>query len=115
MSIEFEDVSDSFRKIKLTGRLDIPGTDAISIKFASLATTQGKRVLVDLTGITFLASVGIRELITNAKALQQRQGKMVIFVGENASIAKTLDTTGIDVLIPVFANATEADQAAQAQ
>jgi len=111
MSIEFDDVTESFRKIRLSGRLDIPGTEAISIKFSSLATGQGKRVVVDLTGITFLASVGIRELITNAKALQQRQGKMVIYVGNNAAVAKTLDTTGIDTLIPVFSDAAEADQA----
>ncbi len=112
MAIEFDDVSETFRKIRLSGRLDIPGTEAISIKFSSLSTTQGKRVVVDLTGITFLASVGIRELITNAKALQLRQGKMVIFVGDNAPVAKTLETTGIDTLIPVFADANEADQAA---
>lgn len=111
MSIEFEDVTDSFRKIRLSGRLDIPGTEAISIKFSSLATGQGKRVVVDLTAITFLASVGIRELITNAKALQQRQGKLVIYVGDNSAVAKTLDTTGIDTLIPVFSNADDADRA----
>ena len=67
-----------------------------------LSTSQSKRVVVDLTGITFLGSVGIRELITNAKALQQRNGKMVIFVGENHMIAKALETTGIDALIPLF-------------
>jgi anti-anti-sigma factor len=111
MSIEFDDVTDSFRKIRLSGRLDIPGTEAISIKFSSLSAAQGKRVVVDLTGITFLASVGIRELITNAKALQLRQGKMVIYVGDNATVAKTLDTTGIDTLIPVFSDAAEADKA----
>ena len=114
MSIEFDDVTDSFRKIRLSGRLDIPGTEAISIKFSSLATGQGKRVVVDLTAITFLASVGIRELITNAKALQQRQGKMVIYVGDNATVAKTLDTTGIDTLIPVFSDAAEAERVATA-
>lgn len=114
MSIEFEDVTESFRKIRLGGRLDIPGTEAISIKFSSLATGQGKRIVVDLTGITFLASVGIRELITNAKALQQRQGKLVIYVGNNAAVAKTLDTTGIDTLIPVFSDAAEADRAVTA-
>ena len=112
MSIEYEDVSDSLRRIRLGGRLDIAGTDAISIRFASLATVQGKRVVVDLTHISFLASVGIRELITNAKSLQQRMGKMVILVGDNASVAKTLDTTGIDVLIPVYKDAAEADLAA---
>ena len=102
MTIEYEDVTDVLRRVRLSGRLDVPGTQAISIKFTGLSATQAKRVVVDLTDITFLGSVGIRELITNAKALQQRTGKMVIFVGNNAMVAKTLETTGIDALIPLF-------------
>jgi anti-anti-sigma regulatory factor len=37
---------------------------------------------------------------------------MVIFVGVNETVTKTLQTTGIDALIPVFADATEAEKAA---
>ena len=108
MTIEYEDVTDVLRRVRLSGRLDVPGTQAISIKFTGLSATQAKR----LTDITFLGSVGIRELITNAKALQQRTGKMVIFVGNNAMVAKTLETTGIDALIPLFTDLDEADKGA---
>jgi anti-anti-sigma factor len=114
MTIEYEDVTDVLRRVRLSGRLDVPGTQAISIKFSGLSTPQSKRVVVDLTGITFLGSVGIRELITNAKSLQQRGGKMVIFVGDNVMVAKTLETTGIDALIPLFTDLAEADQGAMA-
>ena len=112
MTIEYEDVTDVLRRVRLSGRLDVPGTQAISIKFTGLSATQAKRVVVDLTDITFLGSVGIRELITNAKALQQRTGKMVIFVGNNAMVAKTLETTGIDALIRLFTDLDEADKGA---
>ena len=110
MTIEYEDVTDVLRRVRLSGRLDVPGTQAISIKFSGLSTAQSKRVVVDLTGITFLGSVGIRELITTAKSLQQRNGRMVIFVGDNAMVAKTLETTGIDALIPLFTDLDAADQ-----
>jgi anti-anti-sigma regulatory factor len=53
-------------------------------------------------------------LITNAKSLQQRGGKMVVFVGENVMVAKTLETTGIDALIPLFTDLVEADEGAMA-
>jgi hypothetical protein len=33
MTIEFDDVTDVLRRVRLTGRLDVPGTQAISIKF----------------------------------------------------------------------------------
>jgi anti-anti-sigma factor len=111
MSITFEDPSGSLRRIRLSGRLDIPGIDAVSASFAELAASRHSRVVVDLSGVSFLVSFGIRELITNAKAIQKRGGRMVIFVGDNAAVHKTLQTTGIDMLIPTFDDAAQADHA----
>ncbi|HKA45212.1 MAG TPA: STAS domain-containing protein [Burkholderiales bacterium] len=112
MAITYEDVSDSFRRIVLSGRLDSKGTDEIAVKFAALSTAAKRRVLVDLTGISFLASIGIRAVLSNAKALQNNGGRMVLFVGGNSAVAKTLEATGIDTLVPMFANAAEAEKAA---
>jgi anti-anti-sigma factor len=59
-----------------------------------------------------LASIGIRAIITNAKALQQRGGKLVLFVGDNAMVSKTLEATGVVDLIPMYSNSSEAEVAA---
>jgi anti-anti-sigma factor len=112
--INYVDVDESFRRIAITGRLDILGTDKIELKFTSLAVADQRRVVVDLTAVSFLASIGIRALISVAKALQQRGGKMVLLVGDNASVTKTLQATGIDTLIPMFADAADSDKAALA-
>jgi len=112
MPIKILDVNDKLRRIALTGRLDIPGTEEIVIKYAAAATTAGRRVVVDMTAVSFLGSIGIRALVSNAKALQSNGGRMVLFVGVNETITKTLQTTGIDALIPTFADATEAETAA---
>lgn len=114
MPIDFEDVSDDFRRITISGRLDIVGTDEIAAKFAALAASAKRRVVVDLRQVTFLASIGIRSLISNAKALHQRGGRMVICVGENVAVAKTLEMTGIAALIPLVVSADDADKAAMA-
>jgi len=114
MTISFEDIAENLRRISLSGRLDIAGTDAIDMKFTALTATAERRVVVDLSAVTFLASIGIRSLISNAKALQRRGGKMVLFVGDNVAVSKTLEVTGIDALIPMFTDAAAADQAALA-
>jgi anti-anti-sigma factor len=114
MTITHEDVSDSFRRIVLSGRLDSRGTDEIATRFAALAAAPSRRVVVDLTGIDFLASIGIRALLSNAKALEQKGGRLVLFVGANSAVTKTLEATGIDALIPMFADAVEAEKAALA-
>ena len=112
MPITFDDTDPGLRQVHLSGRLDIPGIDAISPTFAELSAAPGRNVVVDLSGVTFLVSFGIRELITNAKTIQQRGGRMVIFVGDNAAVHKTLRTTGIDMLIPTFCDAAQAQRAA---
>lgn len=114
MAIDFEDVDENFRRITLSGRLDIAGTDEIAAKFAALAASAKRRVVVDLQQVSFLASIGIRSLIANAKALQQRGGRMVLCVGENPGVTKTLEATGIENLIPFFTTVADADKAALA-
>jgi anti-anti-sigma factor len=112
MPIDIKDVNEKLRRIAITGRLDVPGTEEIVLKFAAAATSAGRRVVVDLTAVSFLGSIGIRALISNARAAQSNGGRMVLFVGSNEAVTKTLQTTGIDALIPMFADAGEAEKAA---
>jgi anti-sigma B factor antagonist len=112
MSITFEDHDEPVRWIRLAGRLDMPGIDAVSATFGELSASTRRQVVVDLSAVSLLVSFGIREIITNAKKIQKRGGRMVIFVGDNKPVQKTLETTGIDVLIPTFTDAAQASRAA---
>ena len=114
MSISFNDVGENLRKIVITGRLDVPGTDSVAAQFEALTTEPKKAVVVDLSSLSFLASIGIRSLIVSAKAVHQRGGKMVLVVGDNSSVAMSLEATGLDDLIPMFKSAAEAERAAVA-
>jgi anti-sigma B factor antagonist len=114
MAITYEDVGESLRRIALYGRLDGPGTEEVSAELEALATTGSRRIVVDLTQISFLASVGIRAVLGSAKALQRNGGRMVLLVGTNPFVTRTLEATGIDALIPMFADAAEAEKAALA-
>src|SRR5215470_8653367 len=100
MPIDYVDINADFRRIILSGRLDTAGAEEISTRFAALAASGKRRVVVDLAEVTFLASMGIRTIIANAKAQQSRGGRMVLAVGSNEPVAKTLEATGVDALIP---------------
>lgn len=108
MEISHEDIAPGLRRISLTGRLDIRGTDLIAARFAELSADARRNVIVDFTGVTFLASIGIRALISNAKALHKLGGRMALVVGDNTSVAKTLSSTGIDVLLQMFSSLEDA-------
>ena len=110
MEISHVDVNPGLRRIVLAGRLDIRGTDMIADRFAELSTESRRNVVVDFTGVAFLASIGIRALISNAKALHRMGGRMALVVGSNTSVARTLDATGIDVLLQMYTSLEEAEK-----
>lgn len=114
MSITHEDIGDNLRRIMITGRLDMPGTDSVASKLVELTAAPKKGIVVDLTSLRFLASIGISALITSAKAVKQRGGKMVLVVSPGSSAAMSLEATGVDELIPVFSATDEAEKAAVA-
>ena len=111
MSISFTDVGENLRKIVITGRLDIPGTDSVAAKLEALTAEPKKAVIVDLSSLRFLASIGIRSLIVCGKAVQQRGGKMALVVGDNSSVSMSIKSTGVDMLMPVYKDVDEAEKA----
>jgi anti-anti-sigma factor len=114
MSISFDDVGENLRRIVITGRLDMPGTESIATKLVELTAAPKKGVVVDLSALRFLASIGISSLITSAKAVQARGGKMVLVVSPGSSVGMSLEATGVDDLIPIFKSSAEAERAAVA-
>jgi anti-anti-sigma factor len=111
MAIHYEDVNENIRRIFLRGRLDTAGSEQIATEFAELAASAQRRVVVCLSDVTFLSSMGIRALIASAKAQQARGGRMVLHVADNEVVARTLEATGIDALIPTFEDADDAERA----
>jgi anti-anti-sigma factor len=111
MAIRYEDVNEGFRRIFLSGRLDTAGSEQIASEFATLAESAKQGVVVDLSAVTFLSSMGIRALIASAKAQQARGGRMVLHVDGNDVVIRTLEATGIDELIPMFDDADDAERA----
>src|SRR6185312_7864853 len=102
MSISYEDVASDLRRIVISGRLDMPGTDSVAAQLAQLTAAPKKGVVVDLSQLKFLASIGIRALIASAKEVQKRGGKMALVVNPASTVMMSLDATGVDQLIPVF-------------
>jgi anti-anti-sigma factor len=113
MSISYNDSGD-LRTIAITGRLDVDGTDSVAAKLIELVQAARKGVVVDLSSLRFLASIGIRTLIQAAKDLKARGGKMVLVVDSGSTVMMSIKATGIDQLVPVFDDSADAERAAVA-
>ena len=90
--------------------MDMVGVGAIELPFTALAASRSISVLVDLTGVTFLASVGLRCIIQSAKALDLKVGRMALLVGDNALVRGTLETVCVPEIIPMFSDEAAALQ-----
>jgi len=107
MNLDVDDLAPEVRRIQLNGRLDMKGTGEIELRFTGLTSTDAKHVLVDMSQVEFIASIGMRLLVSCAKAKAARGGKMVLF-GTTAMVREALEMAGIDTLIPVVADETAA-------
>jgi anti-sigma B factor antagonist len=114
-SISHEDHGDDLRKVRLAGRLDMLGMEPISLKFTSLTASHGQQVLVDLRDVSFLASIGIRSIVSSARALEAKGGRMVLVVAPGSSVEATLTSTGISEVIPIHTDEPEALAALEAE
>ena len=114
MSISYVDVGEQVRRIAITGRLDVEGTNSVASQLVELTQAPKKGVVVDLSSLKFLASIGIRALITAAKAVKERGGKMVLVVDDGSTVMMSIKATGIDKLVPVFDDTDDAERAAAA-
>jgi anti-sigma B factor antagonist len=111
MKLVEEELPGGITKVILEGRLDIEGAAAVDMKLNVIANSR-KTVLMDLQGVTFLASIGLRSLVVPARAIKNRGGRVVLF-GPNEMVGKVLQTSGIDTVIPVHSDLSAALAALQ--
>jgi anti-anti-sigma factor len=104
---------DGVVKVGLVGRLDTPGVDAIESRFTAAVCPRGARTVVDLSGVEFIGSLGLRMLITIARTLSRKNGKLVLY-GPQAFVAQVLETASLGDIIPVQPDAASAVAAVKA-
>jgi anti-sigma B factor antagonist len=109
MEIKVKEGSSSVTHILLSGKLDVEGEEQISSDFKELTTTIKKPTIVDMSDVSYLASLGIRLLFTSAKSLADAGTKMVV-VNPQPMVEETLTTSGTVSLIPIVRTEEEALQ-----
>jgi len=90
----------------LIGRMDIDGAQSVDVQFNVLAGSK-KKLIIDMTNVGFLASMGLRTLMTCVRTITSRGGKVAI-AGAQPGVAKVLDTSGLSDMVPVVATVGDA-------
>lgn len=93
--------------IYLSGRLDILGVQQIESKFAVLTSTQRKSVIVDLSNVELLSSIGLGMLISNANSLYAHCKRMVV-LNPKPRVERVIRIACLDLILPIVHNMLEA-------
>ena len=108
MELQYSQMENGVRLIKLIGSLDSAGFNSIDPKFTAYCSGDKVRVLVDLSRVDFLTSIGIRMLTMNARSLFTRGGRMVLF-NPIEDVRNVLEMTSIHTIIPMYDNYESAE------
>lgn len=93
--------------IALSGKLDVEGEEKIGDEFRHLVDSSNTHFLVDMSQVSYLASLGIRLLFVGAKSLAG-DGKKMVVLNPQPMVEETLLNSGTARLIPITHDADEA-------
>jgi len=96
----------STARVALVGRLDIKGAEAVDLPLATLSGAK-RNILVDMSQVSFLASIGIRHLVAATKALARRGGQLILVAPQDV-VREVITTAGLASIIPMVGNESEA-------
>lgn len=112
MDMEITPLDGGLTRIRLQGRLDAQGADSIGLRFSAAAATAPCRVVVDLSGVGFIASLGMRLLISSARNAKAKMGVMVLY-GATDLVQDVLEQMAIDQIMPIVSTEALALQQAR--
>ena len=100
MDMQVIQADDEITHVALEGRFDIQGAQEVDSRFGELAKSS-KAMVVDLSEVSFLASLGVRTLMLSAKTLISRGAEMAV-CGVDENVEKVLRTTGFNEVAGIY-------------
>lgn len=110
MEFKVVEREDNVTQIVLVGSLNLDAIHSIEIKFNGYVGGQSRPAIIDVSQVDFVASLGMRMLISNARNLNKAGAKMVL-LNPQPIVEQALATAGITEVIPIVRSEEEALQA----
>jgi anti-anti-sigma factor len=99
MEMTVEELEGGVTLAALHGRLDVAGAGQIELKFNAIAGAR-KALIIDLSGVGFIASMGMRLLLIAGRTVVAKGGKMAL-LAPTPEVEMVLRTARLDGVIPI--------------
>ncbi|OFJ55316.1 STAS domain-containing protein [Mycolicibacterium grossiae] len=98
--------TDGVMVVAITGVIDMLTAPDVHVAVRDVLAGEPAAVLIDLTGVEFLASAGL-EVLVNAHRLAG-SGTRLAVVADGPATSRPIQITGVDDYVPLYATANEA-------
>lgn len=113
MTISTELIDGEVTRVNLEGKMDIDGASQVDLRMNVIAGSA-KRLLIDLSQVSFIGSMGLRSLVVPSQAVRRRGGKVAL-LSPNPIVEQVLRSSKIDEIIPVVHDLDSALSVLEAQ
>ncbi|MFF7446572.1 MULTISPECIES: anti-sigma factor antagonist [unclassified Streptomyces] len=100
---------DGVTVLSLHGEVDYDSADALTRAVPPVDGAAGRRVVVDLSQVTFMDSSGVNALIATYRATQAADGWLRL-AGVGGAVRRTLQLVGLDAIVTCYPTVKEALQ-----
>jgi anti-anti-sigma factor len=100
-------VEDRLVKVTFSGRLDAAAVDRVETRFVASVVPNGNSAIIDLSELEYIATLGVRMLVTVARSLRMKQAKMALY-GVDEPVKWLFDTIALQQLVEICATEAEA-------
>lgn len=107
MRFDVVELNPTTNKVVMIGRLDSATVGTVEVPFTASVSATGRSAVLDLTQLEFLSSLGIRLLLSSARVVMRRGGKVVLF-GAQPMVVEVLSAMSLDSVLPHVATEAEA-------
>lgn len=108
LSIDITPASNGNQRIALAGRLDTHTYADLDQQLTPVLESPIRSLVLDLAGLDYISSAGVRSIFKARKALAERGGKVVV-VNPKPQIQKVFDVVKAVPLNEIFSTVAEAD------
>lgn len=94
--------------VEVSGRIDGSSAPKLEETLKAITDAERFRIVVDLSGVTYIGSAGLRSLVSQLKTCKRWNRGDLRLAGVSGPIAEVFDMAGLTPLFKIYDNATEA-------
>jgi anti-anti-sigma factor len=94
--------------VRVHGEIDLSNAHEVSSEIGDAMGQEARRLVVDLSDITYLDSAGVALLLRLAERLRSRRRQLHLVVPRGSPVRRVLDFTGRPRVIPLEARLEDA-------